>query len=88
MTSNSLLADISADNGVETLEVLKSAKVDDINSFGLNFGEKIRVMDLLSSLRESSPGNSECFTIPHLVYQEYSHSRDLFHICFPFVQMS
>ena len=42
-----------------------SAKKDAINSFGLNFGEKERVMDLLSLLCEGTPGNSECFTIPH-----------------------
>ena len=38
------------DNGIETLEDLMNIEEVDINTFGLNFGEKKRLKNLLSSL--------------------------------------
>ena len=37
------------DNGIETFEDLRSIKEVDIDTFGLNFGEKKRLENLLSS---------------------------------------
>ena len=53
------------------MEDLENVEEDDISSFGLNFGEKRRVKNLLSSLCKKSPGISECFT--NLEYREFSH---------------
>ena len=50
------------------MEDLENVEEDDINSFGLNFGEKKRVKNLLSSLCKKSPGISESFTNSHSEY--------------------
>ena len=55
------------------MEDLENVEEDDINSFGLNFGEKKRVKNLLSSLCKNSPGISECFSNSHLEYRKFSH---------------
>ena len=85
LTIHSLLT--SADNGVETMEDLKNVEEEDINAFGLNFGEKKRVKGLISSLCKSSPGISESFTNPHLAQLSriLTLRGYLFHACL-FVQ--